>query len=288
MIEIKELYAGYGNKKHGKAVWMNNVTRHSPDESSNENKSGFALANPAGEGEDVLKGISFTARRGESLCVLGPNGCGKSTLLKAIARIIEYRGSITLESGDLSLLPRKELAKRIALLGQSSQIFFPYTVYETVSMGRYAHSSGFLKELSCGDREIIEETLKKLDIWDIKNRMIDELSGGQLQRVFLAKTLAQTPDLILLDEPTNHLDLKNQIELMRYLKLWVKENDKTLIGVFHDLNMVQHFGDTALLICNGALAAWGEAGQILNSTILADVYGIDIRRFMLETMEKWA
>jgi len=251
MIEVKELYAGY---RHG----------------------------------DVLNAISFTAQRGECLCVLGPNGCGKSTLLKAIARIIDYRGSITLESADLGLLPRKELAKKIALLGQNSQVFFPYTVYETVSTGRYAYSSGFLKGLSHADRQIIEETLKKLDIWDIKNRMIDELSGGQLQRVFLARTLAQTPDLILLDEPTNHLDLKNQIELMRYLKQWVKENNKTLIGVFHDLNMVQHFGDTAVLINNGAVAAWGEARQILNSEILADVYGIDIRRFMAETLECWS
>lgn len=250
MIEVKDLYAGYGSG-------------------------------------DVIKGVSFKAQRGESLCVLGPNGSGKSTLLKAVARIIDYRGIIALESGDVGSFSRKELAKKIALLGQNTQIFFPYTVYETVSLGRYPYMTGIMKNLSGENKIIIEDVMRKLDIWDIKNRMIDELSGGQLQRVFLAKTLAQTPDIILLDEPTNHLDLKNQIELMRYLKQWVKENNKTLIGVFHDLNLVQHFGDTVLLMRDGAAAGRGEAGHILNSSILTEVYGIDIKAFMMRSMEKW-
>ena len=250
MLEIKNLYAGYGSG-------------------------------------DVLKGISFTAQPGECLCILGPNGCGKSTLLKAIARIIEYRGSIVMETENLMLLSRRELAKKIALLGQDAQIFFPYSVYEMISLGRYAYSSGFLKSLSAGDREIIKAAMHKLDIWDIKASMIDEISGGQLQRVMLAKTLAQTPEIILLDEPTSHLDLKNQIELMRYLKQWVRENNKILIGVFHDLNMVQHFGDTAVLICDGEIAALGDIQQVLNSKILTQVYDIDIKSFMLESMGKW-
>jgi iron complex transport system ATP-binding protein len=250
MIELKDLYAGYG-------------------------------------GADVIKGISFKAQCGECLCILGPNGSGKSTLLKAIARIIDYRGTIALESGDIGSFPRKELAKKIALLGQNTQVFFPYTVYETVSLGRYPYTQGILKNLSGEDTAAIENVMRKLDIWDIGNRMIDELSGGQLQRVFLAKTLAQVPDIILLDEPTNHLDLKNQIELMRYLKQWVKESNKTLIGVFHDLNLVQHFGDTVALLNSGTLAAWGDAGKVLNSETLKAVYGMDIRAFMRESMEKW-
>jgi len=251
MLEIKNLYAGYGSG-------------------------------------DIIKDISFIAKAGESLCILGPNGCGKSTLLRAIAGIIEYRGKVNLNSQDLSRLARKTLAKKIALLGQSTQIYFPYTVYDTISLGRYAYSKHFLKELSGEDREIIRSTMEKLDVWDIRNNMIDTLSGGQLQRVFLAKTLVQTPDIILLDEPTNHLDLKNQLELMRYLKQWIQETGKALIGVFHDLNMVQHFGDTAVLISDGGLAACGEVRQILNSRILAEIYGIDIRNFILRSMEKWS
>ena len=254
MFEVKDLFAGYG-------------------------------------GADVICNISFRAEGRESLCVLGPNGCGKSTLLKSIARIIDYRGAVSMDGEDISALPRKELAKKIALLNQSASVYFPYTVYETVSMGRYAYSRGLpyygLKNLSAADKEIIENILKKLDIWDIRERMIDELSGGTLQRVFLARTLAQTPDLILLDEPANHLDLKHQIELLNFLKAWVRENNKTLISVFHDLNLARLFSDTAIVLNNGTIAANGKIDEVLDSGILSGVYGIDIRAFMKESFERW-
>ena len=250
MLEVKDLFAGYGR-------------------------------------EDVICNINFKVESGESLCVIGPNGCGKSTLLKSIARVIDYRGAVSMNGEDISAMPRKELAKKIALLNQSASVYFPYTVYETVSMGRYAYSQGFLKNLSAADKEIIENILIKLDIWDIRERMIDELSGGTLQRVFLARTLAQTPDLILLDEPANHLDLKHQIELLAFLKSWVSENNKTLIGVFHDLNLARQFSDAAIVLNNGTIAASGKIDEVLNSEILSNVYGIDIRAFMRESLERW-
>ncbi|MCL2443395.1 MAG: ABC transporter ATP-binding protein [Treponema sp.] len=238
-------------------------------------------------GDDVIRDINFTVELGESLCVLGPNGCGKSTLLKSVARIIDYRGSVLINGGDIKKVSRKELAKKIALLSQSTQVFFPYTVYETVSMGRYAYSNGLFKNLSAEDKNIIDDTLKNLDIWDIKDQMIDELSGGTLQRVFLARTLVQTPDLILLDEPANHLDLKHQIELLKLLKTWVKDNNKMLIGVFHDLNLARQFGDTALIMNNGTISANGKIDEVLKNKVLNDVYGIDIHGFMKESLEKW-
>jgi len=242
----------------------------------------------AGYGKgDVIRNISFRAEGGESLCVLGPNGCGKSTLLKSIARVIDCRGVVSMNGEDISAMARKELAKKIALLNQSASVYFPYTVYETVSMGRYAWSQGFLKNLSAADTEIIENILTKLDIGDIRERMIDELSGGTLQRVFLARTLAQTPDLILLDEPANHLDLKHQIELLNFLKAWVKGNNKTLISVFHDLNLARQFSDTAIVLHNGTIAAGGKIDEVLNSEILSNVYGIDIRAFMRESLGRW-
>ena len=249
-IEVRNLYTGYGNT-------------------------------------DVIHNISFKVNTGESLCVLGPNGCGKSTLLKSIARLINYRGHVTLNGQDTRAIPRKEFAKKIALLGQTAQVLFPYTVHETVSMGRYAYSTGFLKNLSAEDDDIVENIIAKLDIADIRGRMIDELSGGQLQRVFLARTLAQTPEVILLDEPTNHLDLKYQIELLTFLKSWVRESGKTLVAVFHDLNLARQFGDTALLMHNGTVAAAGEIAETLRGEILQRVYGVDIRGFMRESLGKW-
>jgi iron complex transport system ATP-binding protein len=131
LLEVKGLYAGYGSG-------------------------------------DVIRDISFSVEKGRSLCVLGPNGCGKSTLLKSIARILDYRGSVLVDGSDISVVKRKQLAKKIALLSQNMQVFFPYTVYDTVSMGRYAYSQGVLKNLSAQDRSIIDDTLKKLDLWDIK------------------------------------------------------------------------------------------------------------------------
>jgi iron complex transport system ATP-binding protein len=250
MLEVKDLYAGYG-------------------------------------GDDVIRNICFSVKARESLCILGPNGCGKSTLLKSLARIINCRGQVSLDGRELATIPRKALAQKIAMLGQNTQVFFPYTVRETVSMGRYAYSQGFMKNLSAQDRAIIDDIITKLDIEDIREHMIDELSGGQLQRVFLARTLAQTPDVILLDEPTNHLDLKYQIELLQYLKNWVKENNTIFVSVFHDLNLARHFGDTALLIDKGIIAAYGPIEETLIHEKLQEVYGIDIRAFMLESLEKW-
>jgi len=238
-------------------------------------------------GIDVIHGINFKAGKGESLCILGPNGSGKSTLLKTLARIIDYCGTVLINGEDICAVSRKELAKKIALLSQNTQVFFPFTVSETVSMGRYAYLQGFLKNFSAEDKDVIENILKKLDIWENKDRMIDELSGGELQRVFLARTLAQNPELILLDEPSNHLDLKHQIELLKYLKTWVKENNKTLISVFHDLNLARLFGDTAVVLNKGKLAASGKIDDVLGGGVLSDVYGIDIRGFMRQALEKW-
>jgi iron complex transport system ATP-binding protein len=242
----------------------------------------------AGYGDDdVIRNINFKVQEGESLCILGPNGSGKSTLLKCIDRILDYRGEILLDGYDAKKIPRKEFAKKTALLSQSANIFFPYTVYETVAMGRYAYLQGFLKTLTTQDREIIEDILKKLDIWDIKDRMIDELSGGTLQRVFVARTLAQTPDVILLDEPANHLDLKHQIELLDFIRKWISENNKTLIGVFHDLTMARRFCDSGVLLDNGAIAASGKIEEILHGETLSKVFGINIRGFMRESLAMW-
>jgi iron complex transport system ATP-binding protein len=240
-------------------------------------------------GDDVLTGISFNPEAGERLAILGPNGCGKSTLLRAITRIIPYRGTITLDGVNIASLSRRELEKKIALLGQSTQVFFPYTVYETVSLGRYAYAEGFFKNLSEQDGAIIEETLKKMDIWNIKDRLIDELSGGQLQRVFLARTLVQDPGLILLDEPTNHLDLKHQVELLEYLSLWAKESRRTVIAVLHDLNLARAFADTAALMNGqGELSAFGKCESVLAGKNLEEVYGLDIKAFMLESLQRWS
>jgi iron complex transport system ATP-binding protein len=239
------------------------------------------------DGVDVIYDINLNVERGKFLCILGPNGCGKSTLLKSIARIIPYRGNIVVDNREVSSYSRKSLARKIALMGQSSEVYFPYSVYDTVSLGRYAHTGGFLKKLTLEDKDIITDILNKLGLFDEKDRLINELSGGQLQRVFLARTLAQNPDTILLDEPTNHLDLKHQVELLQYIKSWAKDNNKTVIGVLHDLNLVHYYGDNAAIMHKGRLMSYGRPEQVLNGETLNAIYDMDIRKFMLESLEKW-
>ncbi|MGX4600503.1 ABC transporter ATP-binding protein [Faecalimicrobium sp. JNUCC 81] len=236
---------------------------------------------------DIVKDVSFTVNRGENLCIVGPNGCGKSTLLKSIANIINYRGSIKIDSKEVSSLNRKELAKKVGLMSQISQIHFPYTVYETVSLGRYAYSKGAFYNLGKKDKEIILDSIEKVGLLDSKDKMISELSGGQLQRVFLARTFAQNPDVILLDEPTNHLDLKYQIELLEHLKDWTKANNKIAVGVLHDLNLVQYTADNVLLLNNGEVVSYGKPSKVLNEEKLKDIYDLDIKKFMVNILKKW-
>lgn len=239
------------------------------------------------EGKDILKDINFTVKNGENLCIVGPNGCGKSTLLKSIANILEYKGSILVDGQEVFSMDRKHFAKKVGLMSQITEIYFPYTIYDTVSLGRYAYSKGILSKLSKEDDEIILDSIDKVGLLDIKDKLITELSGGQMQRVFLARVFAQDPDIILLDEPTNHLDFKNQIDLLENLKEWIKTNNKIVVGVLHDLNLVQYFADNVLMLQNGQVVSYGPPQKVLNDPVLDDLYGIDIKGFMLNILKKW-
>ena len=239
------------------------------------------------EGKDILNDINFTVKNGENLCIVGPNGCGKSTLLKSIANILDYKGSILIDGQEVFSMNRKHFAKKVGLMSQITEIYFPYTIYDTVSLGRYAYSKGVLSKLSKEDEEIILDSIDKVGLLDIKDKLITELSGGQMQRVFLARVFAQDPDIILLDEPTNHLDFKNQIDLLENLKEWIKINNKIVVGVLHDLNLVQYFADNVLMLQNGQVVSYGPPQKVLNDPILDDLYGIDIKGFMLNILKRW-
>jgi len=134
---------------------------------------------------------------------------------------------------------------------------------------------------------MVREVLEKLELWELKDRRLSELSGGQLQRVFLARVLVQNPDLILLDEPTNHLDLKHQLELLEYLSAWAKENNRAVVAVLHDLNLARRFAGTAILLNRGFILSSGNCDSVLSGEILRAAYGIDIKQFMLDSLEKW-
>jgi len=239
------------------------------------------------DGRDVLRGINLCVESGECLCILGPNGCGKTTLLRVIAGLLPSRGTVLLGGESLAGMKRREVARRVALLSQLSQVYFSYTVYDTVMMGRYLHLGGALRMPSAQDRGVVERCLVTVGLWEERERMIDALSGGQLQRVFLARTLAQEPSVILLDEPTNHLDLKHQTALMDSLREWSREPGRAVVGVLHDLNLALSFADRLLLLREGEAAAYGSPDEALGTELLERVFGMDVAAYMRDALSRW-
>ena len=237
-------------------------------------------------GIDVINNIDFYIKPGESISIIGPNGCGKTTLLKAIAGIIPYKGDIFLDNINLKKLNNKEFGRKIAFLPQINNIYFSYTVHETVSMGRFAHIP-FMGNMSIKDKEIVENILNLTGIYEIKDSQINSISGGQLQRVFLARAIAQEPEVIILDEPTNHLDLKHQKSLIDYLKIWTKSG-KIAIGVFHDINLAIELSNDIILMNNGKILKKGSKKEVLLPNNLRNAYGFDINEYMIQKMEFWS
>lgn len=237
---------------------------------------------------DVLHEIAFDLPLGQNLCILGPNGCGKSTLLRVIAGLLESRGELTLDGKPVGDMRRSEIASHMAMMSQMSTVYFSFTVYETVMMGRYQKlRRGLFASPSKEDKACVEKYLRATGLEGLRERQISELSGGQLQRVFLARTLAQEPEIILLDEPTNHLDLKHQTELVAYLKAWSEEKGRTVIGVLHDINLSLMLSDQLLFLKDGRVAGMGSTETMLRRDFLREIYDMDVTRYMLDALERW-
>lgn len=235
---------------------------------------------------EVVHGLSFDVYENEILCILGPNGCGKTTLLRAINHILPCQGIVTACGRNVNEIKRTEIARIMSLMSQVNSIFFSYSVYETVMLGRYAHQQGFLSGASEQDKKIVEESLRRTGMWQLKDKSISELSGGQVQRVMLARVFAQSPNIILLDEPMNHLDLKYQIELMNYLKEWVQEDNRCIVSVLHDINMALSFADGILLLKDGECAAFSPA-ETFPIQKLNEVYDMNIGNYMRKSLSRW-
>ncbi|HJD18050.1 MAG TPA: ABC transporter ATP-binding protein [Candidatus Fournierella excrementavium] len=238
-------------------------------------------------GAPVVKDLSFEVPAGGRLCILGPNGCGKTTLLRALAGLLPHEGKVTAEGRDLAAMDRRQLARTVALLSQISSVYFSYTVYETVLMGRYAHQTGgAFSGPGPEDRAIALECMERTGVADLRDRQVTELSGGQLQRVFLARTFAQQPRIILLDEPTNHLDLKYQVELVQELRAWAAGEGRCVVGVLHDVNLALDLADLFLLMEDGQARYFGPAAEF-DPAALNRVYQMDVGGYMRRSLQRW-
>ena len=240
------------------------------------------------DGQDVVFDLSCRFETGVNYCLLGPNGCGKTTMLRVMAGLLPCTGTVLLDDMPLSRLPRRQIAKKIAVMSQINSVYFSYSVYDTVMLGRYQHMKRSLfGGATAEDRAVVERCLRSTGLDSMRDRPVDQLSGGQRQRVFLAHTLAQEPDAILLDEPTNHLDMKHQIELIDYLHEWTRDGVHSVIGVFHDVNLALRLSDNVLFMKDGRLLGAGRFDRIASRALLQDVFGMDVAAYMLQSLEKW-
>ncbi|MGB9841584.1 MAG: ABC transporter ATP-binding protein [Candidatus Bathyarchaeales archaeon] len=223
----------------------------------------------------VLKDIEFAVEAGEILSIVGPNGSGKSTLLRCINRILKTRQNTVLIDGkDASKLNLKELSRIMGYVPQVSTSMFPFTVFDVVLMGRkpYIHWS-----LSERDYEIVAETLDFLGIKELAMRHFNELSGGEQQKVIVARALAQEPQVLLLDEPTSSLDIKHQLEILLILKCLAQSKHCSVIMAIHDLNLASRFSDRILMLKKGCIFAAGTPETVLTEDNIAAVYGVKAR-----------
>ena len=220
----------------------------------------------------VVRDVSFTVRPGEFLSIVGPNGSGKTTLLRLLDRIyIPRSGSILLGDKPLAKFSRAAIARRIAFVPQDNSIQFPFTVAEIVLMGRAPHSGGMAFE-NAHDRDVAHEVMRLTDVAGFADQPVTNLSGGERQRVFIARALAQQPEIILLDEPNAHLDIAHQVDIFRIIKRLNTKSGLTVLSVSHDLNLAAAYSDRIAMIVGGALAALGTPAEVLTGERVHEVF----------------
>ncbi|MEW8993797.1 ABC transporter ATP-binding protein [Clostridium sp.] len=220
---------------------------------------------------DILKGINIDVDAKEFIGVIGPNGSGKSTLLKCIYRTLKpSSGIIKLDDINLSKLSIKETSKKLSVLSQHNNYNFDFSVKDILLMGRSPHKK-FLDRDTKDDYDIIYDSLNKVGMLDFIDRSFLTLSGGEQQRIILARALAQQTDCLILDEPTNHLDIKYQLQLMGI----VKNLNVEIIAAIHDLNIAAMYCDKLYVLKEGNIVAYGTPKEILTSKLIRDVYGVD-------------
>jgi len=236
MIEVKNVYQSYGKK-------------------------------------EVLKNINFKIKDNHITALIGPNGAGKSTLLGVISRLIKpSSGDIFIDNINTKEMKNSDIAKRLSVLRQNNKIDLKLTVKELVSFGRFPHSKGRLTE---EDKKIINDSIKYMKLEDLKDRYIDEMSGGQQQRAYIAMILAQDTKYIFLDEPLNNLDMKYSVEMMLILEKLVKELEKTIVIVMHDINIAAAFASHIVTLKDGIITNEGSPNEIIDKEILDEVFDHD-------------
>lgn len=226
--------------------------------------------------KSVLKDISFSVEKGQFISIIGPNGSGKSTLLKNLANIYSpLKGNIEIDGKNISNYNKKELARKIALVPQDTTISYDFSVFDVALMGRFPYIGRFEKE-SEKDYKMVVDALKLTNTFHLRDRSINEISGGERQRVIIARALIQEPDIIFLDEPTSHLDINHQIDLLTLLKNLNKEKNTTIILVIHDINLACRYSDKIVLMDDGKILSEGNPEEVITRENIEEAYGLNV------------
>ena len=233
-------------------------------------------AHAAYDGAEVLRGVDLTIAAGEMVGIIGPNGSGKSTLLRVLSGSLSpTRGSAMLLGREVHAMRPRDRARLLGVVLQQSAITFAFSVWDMVAMGRHAHLAP-LQGLAEHDRDAVRWALEVADCAHLRDRLVTELSGGELQRVTIARALAQEPQALLLDEPTNHLDLNHQLDIGRLLRALNRDRGLTVIWVSHDLNLSSEFSDRVVAVGSGLIFADGPPGDVITEALLRDLYGAQV------------
>ncbi|HEY2990661.1 MAG TPA: ABC transporter ATP-binding protein [Candidatus Binatia bacterium] len=224
----------------------------------------------------VLDGLSLSVDKGEVVAILGPNGSGKTTLMKILAAVLTGRGEVKLNGKDIRSYGRRALSRLFAVVPQESQVIFPFTVAEIVLMGRASHHNPFGLE---GERdlEVARRSMELTETLALVDRYLHELSGGEKQRVMIARALAQEPEILLLDEPAAFLDLKHQVRVCALLERLNRERGLTIVAALHDLNLAALFFPRLVMLRDGKIFRDGPPRQVLTEDTIREVYGIQVR-----------
>jgi iron complex transport system ATP-binding protein len=220
----------------------------------------------------VLKNINLEVKKGETLALLGPNGSGKSTLLRTISGLLPAaHGAVHLADQALGGLSPAERARWISVVPQNASLPPAFSAWETVLLGRTPYIN-FLGHISAADEDIARWALEKVNALSLAGRLMGELSGGEQQRILLARALAQSTPILLLDEPTTHLDLQHQMTLLELVRKLARECDLTVVIALHDLNLAARYADRIALLVEGQIKALGTAREVLRADVIADAY----------------
>ncbi len=220
----------------------------------------------------ILDGLDLLVGDSEVLSLVGPNGSGKTTLIKCIDRILTPMGSILLDDREIERLSRQEIARMIGYVPQSSSTPLATTVFDTVLMGRRPHISWRVSDY---DLDQVADILELLHLDHLAMRDFSQLSGGQKQKVLIARALAQEPEVLLLDEPTSSLDMRHQLEVMETISSLVKEKRISAVMAIHDLNLASRFSDKLVMLKDGKVYAAGSPDELINEGNISRIYGIE-------------